>query len=103
MMLRTLACTGLLLLAAASPVVAQSDMPANLALKVVNGNVYADAQGHRYTVQPDNNNVMCDPHGCMVKVCNAQGTCSWNYCTQENCTPVHPGGDNVADRKKPAS
>lgn len=100
MMLRTMGLAALLL-AMITPAMAQSDMPPTLALKVVNGNVYADAQGHRFTVQPDNNNVMCDAHGCMVKVCNAQDTCSWNYCTQENCTAVHPGGSAVADRQKP--
>ena len=65
------------------------NQPLNLNPVPGGGNVYTDAFGNRFTVTPEDGGSLCDPNGCMVKVCNG-GACSWYYCTVIKCAKVTP-------------
>jgi len=80
---------------------ALTNQPLNLTPVTGAGNVYTDSFGNRFTVTPEDGGSLCDPNGCMVKVCNSSGgACTWYYCTVLKCTKVSTGqGASIEIRK----
>ncbi|MHA6204781.1 hypothetical protein ACXU4B_10180 [Dyella soli] len=87
------------------PVTAKTTPQQSLTLTPVQGtaNVFTDTVGNRFTVQPEDGGSLCDPNGCMVKVCTASGACSWYYCTAIKCVSIRPQGAPVPGDKSPST